>query len=95
MRYRTRIVALTAGLLGLAAVGLLLFTQISIGRELDHYLAPEQVEAAVHRTRIAALAMFAIILVPACVIAWLIGRSVAHPLESTEQAVRRMAEILR
>lgn len=92
MRYRTRIFALTAGLLGLAAVGLLLFTQISIGRELDHYLAPEQVEAAVHRARLAALAMFAIIVIPVCVIAWLVGRSVARPLESTEQAVRRILE---
>jgi signal transduction histidine kinase len=92
VRYPARIVALTLLLLGLTAVGFLLFIQISFKRELDHYLAPEQVEAAVRHAQLAALTIIAILILPVCTVAWLIGRSMVRPLESTAQAVRRMSD---
>ena len=92
MNYRTRIVALAVALLGLAAIGLLLFTELSLRRELDGYLAPEQVHASIRRARLAAILIVGVIFLPACLLAWMFGRALAHPLESTALAVRRISE---
>ena len=92
MSYRARIVALTAALLAFALVGLLLFAHYTLGRELDHYLAPEQVEGAVRRAQLMALAIVGVSFLPMCAIAWMIGGAVSRPLESAGRAVQRIAE---